>query len=115
MFFTDLMIGTHDRTFEKAPDVLNGVSMNITLNPFVSTVINRLVLCSFIRNTFVSRRIISIDLIRCGMTVNKGVKRLFIGMFNDIKRSIAATLNRTYYQSLIALIAVSLPSTVPPT
>jgi hypothetical protein len=34
MFLADLMIGTDNRAFEKTPDVLNGVSVNVSTHPF---------------------------------------------------------------------------------
>jgi hypothetical protein len=43
MFFRDLMVGTDNRMLEKAPDVLNGVRVDITPYPFLSTMVDRLV------------------------------------------------------------------------
>ena len=42
MLFTDLMIGTYDRAFQKAPDVLNGVGMDVTTDPFLDVVVHGL-------------------------------------------------------------------------
>ena len=61
MFFTNLMVGTHNRAFEKAPDVLNGVGVNITLHPFIGTMVDRFMLDTLFLKPFISWKVIGKD------------------------------------------------------
>jgi len=43
MFSRDFMIRTDNRTLKETPYILNGVGVNIAINPFLSTMIDCLI------------------------------------------------------------------------
>ena len=61
MFFTDLMVGTHNRPLEKAPDVLNRIGVDVATYPFISTMVDRLMLNTLFLKPFISRQFISVN------------------------------------------------------
>ena len=64
MFSRDFMIRTDNRTLEETPYVLNCVGMDITPNPFLSTVVDCLMPSVLVSDTIISRPIIGIDSFR---------------------------------------------------
>ena len=64
MFSREFMIRTNNRTLKETPDALNGVGMDITPNPFLSTMVDCLVPSVVVSNPVISRPIICIDSLR---------------------------------------------------
>lgn len=55
------MIRAYDRAFKQTPDVLNGVGMDIAINPFLGTMADSFVPCIVVGNSPVSRPIIGVN------------------------------------------------------
>jgi len=64
MFMRDFMIRTNYRPLKETPDVLYGIGMDITPDPFFGTVIDRLVPCVAVSDTLIRRPFIGIDSLR---------------------------------------------------
>ena len=72
----DFMIRADKRPLEKRPDTFYGVGMNITPNPFLSTMVDSLMLRIMVSNSVVSRPFIDINsfCVRSGVLSDKLMK-----------------------------------------
>ena len=60
MFDTEFMIRADDRPLEKRPDALYGIGVDITPNPFLSTMVDSFMSGIMVSDSIVSRPIIGI-------------------------------------------------------
>src|SRR5437870_1713314 len=109
---THLMIGTDDRTLEKAPNAFDAISVNVANNPFLSGVINPLMFRVGVLNSPVSWHFIGVDrfCIRCSVIMDKLVQRCFVGVRNNLQSNLAFALYRSDSDSFIALVTASHPA-----
>src|SRR6266446_5742725 len=105
MFRANLVIGTGHRTFQKAPDVFNRVCVNITTYVFLASMADRFVPRVMIRDTNIRRPIIRDDKFGLGVSVpfNKGVQGFPVRALDRTHSDIAAALNDSGHNGLIAL------------
>ncbi len=99
------MIKTDNRPLKEAPDILNSVGVDITPNPFLSTMIDRLMSCVVVSNTIIGRPVVSIDGfgIRSGVLMDKVMKRLPVSFANNLKPERTASFHSTHDNRLITL------------
>ena len=109
MFGGDFMIRTDNRPLKETPDVLNSVGMDITPNPLLFTMIDRLMPRVVVSNTLVWRPTISIDSFGIGgsMSFNEVMERSPVSCTNDLKPKRATTFHGTDYDSLIPYDMIS--------
>jgi len=95
MLLADLMVGTHDRPLEQAPDAFNGVGMHLAPHPFLLGVIDGQMLRIMIADALVRHPFIRNDLFRVGRCelLNEATKLLSGSVRNDAHPHITATLN----------------------
>ena len=75
MLDADLMVGADDRPLKQAPDVLNGIGVDIAIDPLFGAVVDSLVACIVVGNSLVGGPIVGIDCfgVRCGIGVDEVV------------------------------------------
>src|SRR5947207_11432934 len=112
MFDTNLVTGTDDRTLQEAPNALDAVGVNVADNPFLNRVINGAMLRVGIFNSPIGRKLIGIDGFRVwrGVVANKLLQNVFGRMRYDLQPNHAAALDCSNRDSLIRLVATSMPS-----
>jgi len=108
MFGREFMIGTNNRPLKETPDVLNSVGMDITPDPFLSTVVDCLMPCIMVGNPLVGRPIIGIDSLGVGgsMSLDKVMKRFPVTATDYLEPKGTATFYGSYYGYLVSLVAV---------
>jgi len=108
MFSTNFVIRTDNGTLKQAEDVLNGVRVNITPNPFIGTVVHGLMPSIVVCYALIGRPVIGIYgfCIRCGMFVYEPMKRFSITAANFLKSNFAVTLHSTGSDNFIPFVAM---------
>lgn len=107
MLFAKLMVGADNRPFEQAPDAFNRIGMDITANPFLTTMVNAVVLGISKIYRLKSGRGISVNALCLGTDVllqemghSRGVHALF-----DFQADWTATLDCSHDRRLVPDIA----------
>jgi len=110
MFDRDFMIGTDDRALEKAPNVLNGVSVNIAPDVLVNAVVDRLMARVMVSDTPIRTPFVSIDCfgIRSGSVLDELVESLLAPVRDNFETYLAVSLHSTHHDSLVAMIGAAL-------
>src|SRR5690348_14294084 len=119
MLCAHLMIGTNDRSFEERPNALHAVCMNIAAHPLFQAMINGLMLCIFIRYSFISRTLVGHDPFSCwiGGFFDKrmqGFFSSFLAAFLDPQPDLTAPLKSTEDHRLVFDVPTTNVSTPTP-
>ncbi len=107
MFCAELMVSTSNGTLQEAPDVFNGVSVGIFHNVFTLAVSDRLMLSVMVPYTPIRRPIVGVDGLGfvLGVLLNEIVQGLSIEAVNNLESGLAATLDDSNDDTLVALVA----------
>ena len=103
----NLMIGTHDRPLEQAPNAFNGVRVNVAAHPFLLMVVDRFVLGVVVSDAAIGGPFVGHDPLSLGngVLLDEAVKRLAVIPPLDSEPDVPAALNRTEHDRLIPLEA----------
>lgn len=106
MFCADFVVSTHNGTLQEAPNVFDGVSMDIISNPFLFPVSDGLMPCVMVCYSPVGWPVVGVDGfgIGRGMLFNELVKGLSVPCMDDLEPHLAATLSYPDNDGLVPLI-----------
>src|SRR6185437_7049887 len=115
MLHGELVIGTRNRPFQKAPNIFNSVGMNVTTCPFFLNVVYSLMHGVVVANSFVGWEFVrNNDFgIRSRMLFKKSMKGLSISFIDDLQPNFPASLDDTNHDSLVLEIGSSASPTSP--
>src|SRR5260370_41704474 len=107
MLLAKLMVAADDAAFEQAPNAFDAIRMNVSAYPFLSFVIDRLMVCVARINAIIDRGEIGIDTLgfRAGILLKKVGYRFSIRMRLDFEPDRSATLDRAHDGRLVADVA----------
>ena len=107
VFHTNFVVGANDRAFKQAPNAFNPVRVNVAINPFLRTVVDRFMARVVVCNAVVSRVFIRVDgwtLIGC-LVVNESMERFTICAFHSLQSYRPVTLQCTERNRLVFAVA----------
>ena len=103
------MIGTDDRTFEKTPDILHGVSVNVTTGIFFDVVVNCLVSGIMVHNTAVREPFVGVNGFRFigHSVIDEPVKCALASVGDNLEDNLPIPLYSTNDYGFVPLVAMS--------
>ena len=115
MLHANLVISADDAAFEEAPNALDAVRVNIPANPLFFRMIDALMASIRVANSFVSRKLVSVDRLRLRICVvcDELVKRGLVSVGDDLKANLAFALHGSYRDGLVSPIATAHAASLP--
>jgi len=109
MLGAELMVGANDRPLKQAPDALNGVGVNLPMNPLVPSVVDRLVLRVLVPNALVAGPFVRVDFphLAVDVVLDEAPKGLVASVRNNLHTDAAPALCGSDYDHLAFATATS--------
>ena len=97
--------------FEKTPNVLNRIGVNVTAHPFFEAVVDRLMLGIMVANAMIGRPLIGDDTLsrRVNMLIDKCAERLPTSVFHNLQPDFTLSLDGPHYYGLLPTVPATNP------
>ena len=107
MLCAEFMVSACNRTLQEAPDVLNRVGVSIFHNIFALMVRDGLMLSVMVPDAPIGRPVVGVDGfgLVLGVLLNEVMQGLSVEAVDDLESSLAATLDDSNDNALVALVA----------